>query len=494
MPNLLVNAGPGCGKTHTIADAYLYATSKNVAAFKDKFPMTDEQENIYEWCREHYPASQPKAIYMAYNTEAVADIKKKVHPDCEVKTIHGWGFQAIKNVHGYKPLNDKRSEQLVAEITGSSLYDLKDKFEWISTIRFVEKLKEELLPIDVTSFYTLQAKYSELAPFKIHNNICEYASKLVSKMKQKAFDYKFGLEFIDQLWVAAFVLSERREPPYEWGFVDECQDLSPLKLRVAQLLCKNLVFVGDENQAINAWQGGDPLSISKIKKECDGVLPLNLSFRLRPNHAEFANGLRPTAKIRTIPGKADGVFETLEEDRMWDIIHGSRENNPLIVCRYNAPLAKLALASLRKDIPVRTLGTRIYDGLVYTVRNRKATSMSDLHKKLEIYEETCMKAGNESAKSVTRDKFNTIRHLLTACKSPDDFEPLVKQMLKASGKKSIRLSTVHKAKGLESETVFILNPPVNNTRVENPLDQEQEMNCSFVAHTRSKNEQYYINI
>jgi len=56
------------------------------------------------------------------------------------------------------------------------------------------------------------------------------------------------------------------------------------------------------------------------------------------------------------------------------------------------------------------------------------------------------------------------------------------------------LTTVHKAKGLEADTTFILNPeefPLNwKDQTEEEL--QQEMNIYFVALTRSKRELNFV--
>jgi superfamily I DNA/RNA helicase len=57
-------------------------------------------------------------------------------------------------------------------------------------------------------------------------------------------------------------------------------------------------------------------------------------------------------------------------------------------------------------------------------------------------------------------------------------------------------STVHKAKGLESEVVYILNPELFPLRRKNQSawELEQELNIKYVAYTRSKNKLIEVNI
>jgi hypothetical protein len=98
MPNLLINAGPGCGKTSTIVDAYLYYRSANPVMWLTRFQNTPEQAAIYQWCRDNFPRKPDvavagldchKAIYMAFNNTTVDDLKPRIHKDTDVKTHHG---------------------------------------------------------------------------------------------------------------------------------------------------------------------------------------------------------------------------------------------------------------------------------------------------------------------------------------------------------------------------------------------------------------------
>lgn len=501
MPNLLVDAGPGCGKTSTIIDAYLYYRSANPQMWLEKFQNTPEQADIYKWCRENFPRKEDgtahKAIYMAYNNTTVDDIKPRLHKDCEVHTHHGWGYMAVKKAYGFVAPNGRAGESMIEKITGQSMSQNRRRFDWLSSLRFVEKLQEELLDITQENLYALQAKYSDLAPFKIHQDMVSQCSQIIRAMKD--VDRKIGITFMQQVWLALFLI---KTPPYEIGFVDECQDLSPARLALSFKLCKHLVFVGDKNQAINGWTGADPYAIERIREQCERSLPLRLSFRLPPNVAAHANSIRPTAQIRTMdhkkPGKIERVYDDLcvwASNCLTELADRAKpkDRNPLVVCRYNAPLVKLALLFVKNGIPCRCLGGTLIQNLINTVENRKAANIDDLLLKLAQYEERTCSVGDKMAQQANRDKFDCIRHVLKSCTTLSDFEPMLKRLLNPpKGSQFIILSTVHKAKGLESPIVGILNPPVPSSRAETTEQKTQEYNTEFVAHTRTMQDQYFL--
>lgn len=491
MPNLLISAGPGCGKTHTLVDSYLFYRTANPVMWLERFQNTDEQAAVYEWCRTHFPRNNGEpvgAIYMAYNTEIVKELTKRVHKDCEVRTHHGWGYKVIQRKYGFVPVNEKAGEILIQKITGQDLAHNKNRFAWISSLRYVDKLKEELLEVTTENLYQLQMKYSDLAAFPIHPDMPSQASQLIRASKD--IDRRIGITYADQVWLALFLL---HEPWYDIGFVDECQDLSPARLALSFKLCKHLAFCGDENQAINAFSGADPYSIQRIRDIVDHELNLKLSFRLPPNHAANANRIRPKAQVRSVEGKPDGKIERVNDTDIGEFARQNLEQNPLVVCRYNAPLVRLALSLIRQEIPCRTLGDSLAKSLKSTVKNRNARDLNDLQHKLDAFEKRITEVGDDMAKQANHDKIDCIRYILKSCTVLSDFDHVVDNLL-LPGKHDhhIRLSTVHKAKGLESKIVAVLNPPVPSDRAKTPIQREQETNLDFVAQTRSKQDMFYL--
>jgi DNA helicase-2/ATP-dependent DNA helicase PcrA len=490
MTNILIQAGPGCGKTTTLAESYLYYKHPIKSMWSQRHNSTEQQLDTYKSIYAHIPGMASAPIYMAYNNDIVDDISKKVHGDCKVLTIHGWGYKIIRDRYGNIPINKSRNEILISKITNRDLNDLPDKWKWIATSRYVEKLKDELLPISEESFSILREKYDDLAPFKIHENMVEQASRLLIAMKE--IDRRIGITFADQVWLAMFILAESG-PKYEWGMCDESQDLSPARLRLVQMLCKHLIFCGDKNQAINAWNGADPYSMERIAETCQHSHSLTLSFRLVPNHAEFANRLKPSASLQSVPGKTAGRFERIEGE---DTVAWAQEfynSDTMVLCRYNAPLIKFGLALVKKGIAVGTSSSTLKSTLVDTVKNRNAKSMSELLSKLSTYESICMQGGDQFTKSNIKDKFDAIKYILQECTTIDQYYDKVNTLTNPrKNSVHIKLSTVHRAKGLEAQTIGILNPPLPSSRAITPVQLLQEENLNFVGHTRSKKDMFYL--
>jgi len=488
VPNLVINAGPGSGKTTTIIDIFSYLRATNESAWHKQHPrITEEQRAVLEWCKETLPEEcRESCLYMAYNNTIKEELEKKIHPKAEARTSHGAGYSILNKKFGYLKINEKRSQHLVEKVTGQLLKDMvnKDRFQWLSTIRHLEKMKDELLDPTDENFLKVHEKYSDLLAFGLHSDMIFQTQQLMPLMKTPSRD--IGIEYVDQVWLALFCLPK---PIYKLGLVDECQDLSAARLALALRLCENLVFVGDPNQAINAFAGADSRAFDKIRQVCDQELPLKLSFRCPPNRCRSINAIKPGAAVRPLPEKEDGpeTRETLEEYvELLKLVPEERRVEHLIICRYNAPLVKICLQLMRAKIPAYILGETLIKSLISMVKNRNAADIQELREKLKSYGNMLTRNCPEYVADIITDKINCIFAVLPQCTHVEDVETELKKML--IPKKHIpfiTLSTIHRAKGLEAKHVAILFPPVEHPKASTQEQIEQEKNLHFVAESRT---------
>jgi DNA helicase-2/ATP-dependent DNA helicase PcrA len=119
--------------------------------------------------------------------------------------------------------------------------------------------------------------------------------------------------------------------------------------------------------------------------------------------------------------------------------------------------------------------------------------MSELIQKLSVYENICMQGGDQFTKSNIKDKFDAIRYILQECSSIEDYYDKVNTLTNPrKNSVHVKLSTVHRAKGLEAQTIGILNPPLQSSKATTPVQRLQEENVNFVGHTRSKKDMFYL--
>ena len=498
MAILLINAGPGTGKSYSLAKLPGYLRAQNREAFLRNNKHTDEQVAIWEWVRTHIDppsdGSHHSMMYAAYNADAV-EKQSEVTPDyVECRTIHGHGASYLMKKFRYLGAPNKKRGQIIVEyLTGKEFNKLPNKFEWLSTLFHIEKLKEELLEPNEENFKLIHAKYDTLAALDLHKNMVEQANQIIPEMKKVS--KTTGIEFIDQVWLPTFLL---QSPIYDLGTVDECQDLSPLRLRLCRLLCRDIVFVGDPDQAINAFAGADAHSFEKIEKIADVTLPLKTTFRLPPNIVKRANQLSPRAKLvgtKEAPGKEQSITFSELSYSIKKYMEKSDEGQVLILCRYNAPLIKAAFKLMAEGVPCYVAGKQLVEQLVKIIEGRKAESLEELKSKLKQYfyfiSKEAVEKDNLEVLEMLQDKMTCIFDVIKECSKINEVVPKLKELF-AKKKYVPRLMTCHKAKGQESRFVYILFPPIPSTKARTEDARQQEKNLEFVAITRTMQDLYFV--
>jgi DNA helicase II / ATP-dependent DNA helicase PcrA len=99
---------------------------------------------------------------------------------------------------------------------------------------------------------------------------------------------------------------------------------------------------------------------------------------------------------------------------------------------------------------------------------------------------------------VLKDKLEAIRHCYYSLEELDSIDDVSKAMKRLFSKDSkdgwVDLSSVHKAKGLEANRVFILHPdklPLERAGQQD-WEKQQEQHLHYVALTRAKQELWFV--
>jgi DNA helicase II / ATP-dependent DNA helicase PcrA len=164
-----------------------------------------------------------------------------------------------------------------------------------------------------------------------------------------------------------------------------------------------------------------------------------------------------------------------------------------ILCRNTAPLIEFALALLRRGVACHVVGKDIQVGLDRLIDKIGGTSRSDFNTRLGVHEEKevqrLIRKGRRQQAEGYSDKCAALRVLCFADPDSASVTTTMKSRLAkifANGD-GITLSTVHKAKGLEWTTVFLLDWHLLPSRYAETQDElTQERNLQYVAVTRAK--------
>ena len=297
---------------------------------------------------------------------------------------------------------------------------------------------------------------------------------------------------------------------YDVVIIDELQDVSPVDLELIKLVSKKgaiAMGVGDKNQAIYAFRGADSQSIDKFKDAFNAIeLPLSISYRCAKSIVARARAVYPV--IEAAAGAPEG-----EVTQIGNYTHEefSARNEDMIICRNNAPTVTMAYKLIRRRVPTFVKGRDIGKGILSLIDSLKAGSVRELNSNLNMWfaQQTEILRANdpddEDAQQRLEDRYATLMVFIGE-NSDDRIDSLitdVETVLSVKGtdksdksamKGKVVLSSMHKSKGLEADTVFILDTQIMYKMCgpEGTESHTQEKNLEYVAITRAKNRLVYI--
>lgn len=168
-----------------------------------------------------------------------------------------------------------------------------------------------------------------------------------------------------------------------------------------------------------------------------------------------------------------------------------------VLCRNNAPLIACAFALLSVNHSCYILGKDIAAQLTTQLKKfTSATDLPSLRSAIRQWRDTEVEKferANRMAKAANvRDRAECLLLFVNKARSGPTEVPLLIEQLFSPKSGGTVLSTVHKAKGLEWETVFILDLFLIGKFAKGDWQKEQERNLHYVAATRAKLNLLYI--
>lgn len=298
------------------------------------------------------------------------------------------------------------------------------------------------------------------------------------------------LDFDDLLYLA--VKDGLSLPKFDYVFVDEAQDTNAIQRALLRKILKTdsrIIAVGDPAQAIYGFRGADSNSLNLIAEEFDCKnLPLTVSYRCPTKVVEYARHW--VSHIEAAPTAAEG--EVLNLGAKWEL--NKFATGDLIICRTTKPLISFAYKFLRARIPAKIMGREIGQGLKSLIDKLNANGIDNLITKLDAWTEREIEKAvvkqQESKAEAVQDKASAILCLIDGMLETERTIPMLLSIIDtlfSDSKGDITLATIHKAKGLEADTVFWLNSsqcPAKWAKSEWQIQQEN--NLCYVAVTRAK--------
>lgn len=531
VPHIRLRALAGCGKTTTLVEGL-----KEMRGFPTKINPSPQQREVWDSLK---LSENPSTVCLVSFGNAIVDelierIKPIEHTGVEAKTLHKLGNAAIRKsfelLPGRDGINGFRVDNLLATIMGRDLREVK-KFqpELVPAVKDLVRLcKVNLKGLDpnggimsVDSMYDWESCLDDLTHYydiDLGGHRTEIFS-LVPKVLARCLDVAKDkyVDFDDMPWLPIAL----NLPIYQYDLllVDEAQDLNACQHALCMRAGKRILFCGDEHQAIYGFTGADCDSMDSLYDHLSNTaqtcitLMLNVTRRCGKAIVEEAQKFVPEfeAHDSNPEGKVSyAVYRHIDPKQTY---HHLVEDGDMCVCRVNAPLVSQCFRFLKEGRKAYIQGRDIGTGLIKLITKLMKDYVPaeegdrgklellyleerlDEWKELEIQAENRKKNPSEPRLIAIQDKHLCLITFLEGMASVDELRQKILDIFTDDSREGIRLSSVHKSKGLEANRVFILMP--KGAEMPHPMARtkwakKQELNLKYVAITRAIHELVYV--
>lgn len=488
------------------------------------------------------------AIFLAFNKHIKDELQKKLPNDMAVMTMNALGFRAWKEHAGWGvKVNASKVDDIIdkhIELVDEKKIKTEDKEEmgqlsaesgrlWklrglirkmVSTCKanlavpksqvdlgedlfYLEVLDQWFwdsyfetndVELEIANLYNIDYNPNDpVAYAKLQESVgrhyrfaCEKAEFILFKnnMIQETID------FDDQLYFPLLFKIYMRK--YQHILCDEAQDFSRIQLELIKKVSNTrsqVIGVGDRMQAIYQWRGADEKAVDRFIEyfKCN-QLPLPITYRCGKKIVEEAQKHNP--QIQAWTGTGEGKVDHIGSNYTYKTF----TDEDLVICRFNAPILAFMLEMIDSGQRVRYVGKDMKNELAALVRNFNATDIYSFEKLLtqwyEVQSEKLEQKFKQYELVQLRDKYFTLKTICKKVRSNDRPSKLIDMVYDIfSGTSGVRVSSVHRAKGLEAKKVYIIDGdlmPFKNPKKEEAT--QEEINIAYVGITRAKDELIYM--
>ena len=544
-PNIIVNALAGSGKTFTlivgIAMVFIHhigAAVKKGLGFDPK--PSDQQAKVWELI-----AASPfrSVTYIAFNRTIVKEFDAKwkwlvraldtLGVLVKFSTIHSMAYGVCLKAYGRLKVNKWNCRNLLEEYLGKDLREVMKDEKGRSLVYAIDELVRMVkltLTHEEDGDGVLVASDEALDKLSVHyaillNGNREEIFKAVNALLNKARNPDNGcIDFNDQIWLP--VVNDLPVFQVDLLLVDEGQDLNRCQQALALKAGKRIVLVGDVNQAIYGFAGADVDSIPRMRdllgERPNGVVEVPLTVTRRCGKAIVREAQQLVPGFEAHESNPDGIVRRMEADKQGKWKEALTDKD-FVLCRTNAPLIGLAFSLIREGRKANIQGRDIGAGMKALIKKSSKREVDDFLDWLQAFHDkeaqriNKAKNPNEEALTALADRIECLRIFCEGALSLADVNKNIDKVFqgrvcpkcnKSFGDEiaecygckvptvrpdGVLLSSIHRAKGLEADRVFILRPDLlPHPMAKTEWGKGQERNLEYVAITRAIHELVWI--
>jgi len=425
-----------------------------------------------------------KVAFVAFNRHIARELQERAPSHVHVSTLNSLGNSNIRNAWRNVKFDADKLKHILANHQSNG-YNGPVK-------RLVSLCKANLLEPTISNLDYISDRWD----IDVDDGNREQVFDLAATVYHESVQQTNVIDYDDQIHFPATgrVGCEK----FDVLLVDEAQDLNKAQIALALKSVADggrIIAVGDRFQSCYGFRGADTDAIPNIIEALSATtLPLSICYRCPLKHVKQAQQLVPQIEARE--DAPEGVLDDIPRDKLAEMV----KPGDMVLCRCNAPLVPPALNLIRQGIKAVIIGRDIGKGLMALLRKiQKSTGTFSLDEtlwKLEDYADREVAKLYQSDKAMKaqslRDRVETILALSDGCLSIGDLQTKVNVVF-SDDKQGIAFSTVHKAKGLEADRVFILEPQLMpHPKAKKTWQRREEDHILYVAWTRAKAERYDV--
>jgi len=453
-----------------------------------------------------------KAAYFAFAKANQQDIVRKIEAEGipfdtrDVKTLHSHGFHALRYAFGYGLEVEKHKANRLARERfdatnppkGATGHVTAREASWFvpAVARLVSVAKNTLVSERDTARLAEILANDDIYEPEHAARIVEIAQWVLAECKPSRTRKLTTVDYDDMIWLP--VACGIRPFAFDVVFVDECQDLNPTQIELVKMIVKRggrLIAIGDDRQAIYLFRGADAESMNKIREAFQAkVLPLSITYRCGKKIVEQVKEIVPD--YRADDANHDGEIRTAKLPEMV----AAAAPGDMILSRSNAPLVRIALRFLAQNRRAGIKGKNLGPRFTEFVDKSKAATPEDLLSYVDAWEGQMVARAEKRAEGL-RDASAEIAEIADTAECFRAFAESHKTIAEVKAaigllfpdndrdEDRVTLSTVHRAKGLEAERVYLLADTFAKVAKAARGDEArslEEANIWYVACTRAK--------
>ena len=480
--NMIISAAAGSAKTTTIVNA---------------INIIPEKKSI---------------LFIAFNKDIVEEIRRRIgdRKNAKISTFHSLGFSIFLENNKGDITDNMVNEFKYKNYIKNNIDNITPYGETKSLGKGRSTYIKNIVDLVEYSRYYLAFKQSEIKKVANKYGIIPLRDEIEVCRNVLIWgkDNLDQIDYTDMVWLPSVLNYVTKKYRYNWILIDEAQDVTIAEQKLVEKCYKRgcrVVTSGDSAQMINVWCGSDEEAInnfSKMPNTKKFLLPI--SYRCPKKIIKLAR--RYSDNIQAADNAIDGEIR-------YDVSENEAKAGDMVLCRITAPLIKLHMHYLRINKKSYLRGweniKELYLSLISatgskTIDRELLTSnglFPELYKILFRLIDRIKTVNGIDDEDVLMhpsvisiyDAINGIKVLCEGISDVDDLIDRITVVFQGDPLDAIQLSTVHKAKGLEADNVYILLPSIMPIKyAKKDWEIKTEQNLIYVAITRAKKTLNYI--